>query len=778
MERTERIGRLIDEMIHQEPEICVERAIYYDEGFRQSKAKSQIEKRADAIAHVLKNMTIYIGKDELIVGNQGSKPRSAPIYPEFAAKWILNELDLLPLRESSKFNLSDENKQILKEILIRWDGKTVNDYIMAELPEEVKTAQKAVTIIHSCLSCGTGHFVLRYEDILKTGILAYKKMVKERMRLASTENELAFCRAGLTMLESIRVYTSRYQKLARTMAENEVNEQRQKELMDISSRLLHVPDKPPRDLAEAIQMFFIIHTILQIETNGHSISPGRFDQYMYPYYLKSRERGASDEEIQELVDSLWVKFNQFNKIRDTQGSKCFDGYPMFQNVILGGINRDGECSVNHFTYICLRATEHTRLPQPSLSVRISKLEDDQFYHAASRVASIGLGMPAFFNDHVIIPSLVRIGYSLEDARDYAEVGCVEPQVPGTAFGFHTAGYICLAKCLELAMHNGRDPISGLDCGVPTGDAEELRTYDQLLAAYKKQFCYAADLVVRGANIAEEQHATYAPSPLASLFIDGCLAQCKTMESGGAEYNFSAVNGVGMANTADSLAALKKIVYDDKIMTLKQMVDKLDQPEIDETFMDFLLKQPKYGNDDDYVDSIADEISNYYYDTFRNKRNWRGGTYTVGFQSISTHIAFSEVLGNTPDGKKFGESLADGGLSAAQGRDRLGPTALIKSVSRINQFECSNGVLFNIKLNPSVVEGERNLDIFTSIIKSCRDLDVGEVQFNIVSKETLLDAQANPKKYQHLVVRVAGFSVFFTTICKELQDDIISRTEHK
>jgi formate C-acetyltransferase len=418
------------------------------------------------------------------------------------------------------------------------------------------------------------------------------------------------------------------------------------------------------------------------------------------------------------------------------------------------------------------------MPQPSLSVRVSKTEDEEFFRALADVARLGLGMPSFFNDEVLIPTMRHMGYSAEEALSYAEVGCVEPTLPGTTQGFYNAGYVCFAKCLELALHNGVDPITGLDIGPHTGELEDFTTFEDMMQAYYAQFDYFSEKLTAGANIIETAHRSLAPSAFASFFNDDCLERCKTFEAGGCRYNFSAVNGVGMVNAGDALAAIKKMVYDEKRMTLREMIDTLDDRERAESIIPILRSYPpKYGNDDDYVDDIVVRLSERYFDFFENRRNVRGGSFIAGFQSISTHISFAETVGNMPDGKRFGEVLADGGVSAAQGRDTRGVTALMNSVAKIDQTRCTNGTLFNIKMNPSVVEGEHGLQILTALIKSMLNMGVGHMQFNVVDKATLLDAQKHPENYSHLVVRVAGFSVYFTAICKELQEDIIARTEH-
>jgi formate C-acetyltransferase len=776
--QNERTAFLIKQLLTYEPEISIDRAVLYDEGFELSAADCLIVRRAEAMSYVLDHMQIAILDRELLVSTHGHKPRSAPIFPEFSVQWLLHDLDRLEQRKAGKFSISGTDKERLKTVLLKWNGRSVEDHIRACMPQRVTEAQQYNAIIHSSMSSGIGHVIVHYDQVLMFGLQGVRERLENRKAQAATEEELNFCDAGMKILEATIRYAHRFRDLAAQMASVANDEVRKAELLRLSRVLDRVPEFPADDFYEALQSFLIIHTVLQLETSGHSISPGRFDQYMYPYYQRSLARGESVESILELLECLWVKFNHFNKIRDEQGSKCFDGYPMFQNVIVGGVNKERQCVVNDLSYLCIRATINTRLPQPSLSVRISKTEPEEFYSAVAEVTSIGTGLPAIFNDEVIIPALEHAGYLPEEAAEYAEVGCVEPQVPGTTQGYYTAGYVCFAKCVELALHNGVDPITKIDTGLHTGDVDEFDTYEKFKVAYDRQFMNACNLLALGANQIEQIHRQYVPSPFASLFIDDCIERCKTFEEGGARYNFSAVNGVGMVNAADSLAAVKKLVYEEGRMTLRRLVDALSTCDVDPALIALLRKQPKYGNDIEFVDDIARSISDDFFAIMEEKVNARNGRFTVGFQSISTHIAFSETIGCLPDGKRFGEVLADGGLSAAQGRDELGPTALIKTVSKLNQRRCTNGTLFNIKLNPSIVRGEEGQKTLVAIIKACRDLLVGQVQFNVVSRETLLAAQREPEKYANLVIRVAGFSVFFTTICAELQQDIIERTEHE
>lgn len=783
MTRTDRIERLINATMQYRPKLCKERALLYDEAWNTHRAEPVIIRRARALAHILDNMSIHILDDELIVGNQASEPKSAPLFPEIAAKWLVNDLGTLTTRKYSPFFVDPADYDDMLAVLKKWEGRSVNDRILAMLPQDIKDAQKTQVVLHSAMSSGIGHMVIKNWDVIEHGLELRIREIEAVKNAASYTDpdgpeRIQFCEAGLITMRAAIRFANRYADLADEQARTASTEERKQELLTIAAICRRVPGEGARTFQEALQAMFFIQLILNIETNGHSISPGRLDQYIFPYYQADIERGVPKEALQEILDALWVKFNHLNKIRDLQGSKSFDGYPMFQNVLVGGVTPEGKCAVNDLSYMCLQATFNTRMPQPSLSARVSKTEDEAFFRALADVARLGLGMPSFFNDEVLIPALKNMGYPPEEAQNYAEVGCVEPTLPGTTQGFYNAGYVCFAKCLELALHNGVDPITGLDIGPHTGPLEAMKTFDDVMQAYYAQFDYFSEKLAAGANIIETAHRDLVPSAFASFFNEDCLERCKSFEDGGCRYNFSAVNGVGMINAGDGLAAIRKMVYDERRVTLRELVGTLDDRDRAESLIPILRSYPpKYGNDDDYVDDIVVQLSERYFDFFENRRNVRGGPFIAGFQSISTHISFAETVGNMPDGKRFGEVLADGGVSAAQGRDTHGVTALMNSVAKIDQTRCTNGTLFNVKLNPSVVEGEHGLNVLAALIKSMLDMRVGHMQFNVVDKATLLEAQKRPEDFSHLVVRVAGFSVYFTAICKELQEDIIARTEH-
>jgi formate C-acetyltransferase len=542
-----------------------------------------------------------------------------------------------------------------------------------------------------------------------------------------------------------------------------------------------VPAEPADTFHEALQSFWFVHLVIQIESNGHSISPGRFDQYMRRFYEADWPGGRLDRDgALELLDCLWVKFNEIMKLRDKTASIGFGGYPLFQNLIVGGQGADGRDATNDLSCLCLDATRRTRLPQPSLSVRVHRETPPDFLCAASDLAREGLGLPAFFNDDAIVPVLQNMGVPLEEARGYAEVGCVEPQVPGKTNGYYPAGFLNLGKVLTMALHNGTDPATGERLGPADPEFRGFARYEEVVAALDRQLEHVIRLLVTGDNILDELHGQLAPNPFVSLFVDDCLARGLAYEQGGAAYNYTGPNSVGLANVADALMAIKGLVFAERRIEMAALLAMLDQDFAGHEGGRLLLlnRAPKYGNDNEEVDGIARELATRILTGFKQHRNPRGGRFEPGLQSISAHALFRDAVAATPDGRTARMLLADGGISPAQGRDRRGPTAVIRSAARLDHREASNGTLLNIKLSPQSVAGEAGLENLVALIRTYFQLGGQHVQFNVINSAILREAQRHPEKHRDLVIRVAGFSVLFTTIDPVLQEDIIERTEHR
>ena len=608
---------------------------------------------------------------------------------------------------------------------------------------------------------------------------------------------------------------------------------RSQELLRIAQNCKNVPAEPAKDFYEAIQSFWFVQAIIQIESNGHSISPLRFDQYMYPYYMEDiKSNKLTKESAQELLDCLWIKFNDINKVRDEGSTKGFGGYPMFQNLIVGGQDKTGLDATNELSIACLEATEHTKLPQPSISIRVWNKSPDEFLMKAAEVSRVGLGMPAYYNDEVIIPALVSRGLTLEDARDYGIIGCVEPQKGGKTEGWHDAAFFNLARVMEIMLNNGSD--NGLQLGPKSGDVTSFTSFDQLLDAYKEQMEYFVSLLANADNAVDLAHSERAPLPFLSSMVEDCIGRGKSVQEGGAIYNFTGPQGVGVANVADSMEVLKELVYDKKLYTIQQIkaamssnfegvgtvtsspmggISRTDVENIVSKLTDggkkITLEQanmltalveglskvgtatgesvecarlindinavPKFGNDITSVDLMAKEVALTYCKEVEKHKNPRNGSFQPGLYPVSANVPMGSQTGATPDGRKAGEPLADG-VSPISGRDVNGPTAAANSVAMLDHSIASNGTLFNQKFHPSALSGQSGLEKLSALVRGFFDQKGMHVQYNVVGRETLLEAQKNPEAYKNLVVRVAGYSAHFVALDKTLQDDIIARTE--
>ncbi|MBQ9643797.1 MAG: glycyl radical protein, partial [Lachnospiraceae bacterium] len=618
-------------------------------------------------------------------------------------------------------------------------------------------------------------------------------------------------------------YAARYAELAEQEAAKESG-QRREELLMIASNCRTAPAEGAKTFWEACQVFWFIQQLLQIESSGHSISPGRFVQYMFPFYKKDLDAGKLTRDFaQELVDCIWVKLNDLNKCRDAQSAKGFAGYSLFQNLIVGGQNAEGRDVTNDLSFICITASKHVFLPMPSLSIRVWNGSPHDLLVRAADLTRTGIGLPAWYNDEVIIPAMMNRGVPLEDARNYCIIGCVEPSVPGKTFGWHDAAFFNMCRPLELVFSNGCD--LGEQISVQTGEVEEMQTYEEFYRAYQGQMNYMISLLVNSDNAIDVAHRVLNQNPFASGMIENCIRSGKVLEEGGAVYNFTGPQGFGIANVGNALYAVKKLVFDEKRVTMRELKnamkmnfgEPLDERSITEIAIEtiremrkqghdipdaelpevirkvaqiqlpeevrarykeirqMILDLPKFGNDIDEVDEFAREAAYLYSKPIEKYHNPRGGQYQAGMYPVSANVPLGAQTGATPDGRLAHTPVADG-VSPYVGTDVNGPTAACNSVAKLDHGICSNGTLFNQKFHPSALSGTKGLDDFVALIRSYFDQKGMHMQFNVVSRETLLDAQKHPENYQHLVVRVAGYSALFTTLSRSLQDDIISRTE--
>ena len=827
--KSPRIQRLIDHLYENMPVIEANRAVILTESYKATEDEPIIMRRAKAFYAICEKLPIIIRPDELIVGSNTIAPRGCQVFPEYSFSWLEDEFETVSTRSADPFYISEDTKKTLHEVFKYWKGKTTSELATAYMTDDTLLAMKHnIFTPGNYFYNGIGHFTVKYEEVLAIGFEGIK--AKAQTALDAIDCTDPDYQKRSTFLEAVKIscdaamlYAKRYALLALEEAKECSDPVRQRELLQIAENCARVPAKPAQSFYEACQSFWFVQELLQTESSGHSISPGRFDQYMYPYFKADLEAGKlTREQAQEYMDCIWVKLNDLNKCRDAASAEGFAGYSLFQNLIAGGQNEEGMDVTNDLSFMCIEAAMHVPLPQPSLSVRVWNKTPHSFLIKAAKLTRTGIGLPAYYNDEVIIPSLMSRGVSLQDARTYNIIGCVEPQAHGKTDGWHDAAFFNMCRPLELVFSNGMD--GGEQVGPRTGEISDFATFDDFFNAYKEQMNYFIKLLVNADNSIDVAHAERCPLPFQSCMIDDCIGKGKSLQEGGAIYNFTGPQGFGIANVADSMLAIKQLVYDEKKLTLADFKDALDNnfghgfsiqkcTEVTENIMRELLEKgqsvsvedasricqavyqssidhadrarydeilkmiadvPKYGNDNEEADLLARDVAYTYTKPLENYRNPRGGIYQAGLYPVSANVPLGAQTGATPDGRLANTPVADG-VGPMQGRDVQGPTATANSVSMLDHMIASNGTLFNQKFHPSALTGQEGLEKFVALLRTFFENKGMHMQFNVVSVETLLDAQKHPEKYRSLVVRVAGYSAHFTTLSKSLQDDIIKRT---
>lgn len=763
---TARIERLKAAMFANPREISLERALLYTVSHQQTEGEPTILRRAKATAHILDHVEISIRADELIAGNRTVKPRAGIVSPEMDPYWLLKELEQFPTRPQDRFEISNEDKQIYREQLFPyWEKRSMKDFINEQMTDEVKTAVKTQIFSINQTDKGQGHIIIDYPRLLKNGL---GQLVGEMRSLTAQHPDNAFYQAALLLLEASQRHILRYSALAQEMSFACSDALRREELANIAEISRTIATERPRGFYQACQLFWYMNIILQYESNASSLSLGRFDQYMLPFYQTSLQQGEEPQFLQELLESLWIKCNDIVLLRSTSSARYFAGFPTGYTILLGGLTETGRSAVNPLSFLCLDAYQNTQLPQPNLGVRVNELIDRPFLLKTAETIRIGTGIPQIFNDEVVVPAFLNRGVSLEDARDYSVVGCVELSIPGKTYGLHDIAMFNLLKVMEIVLLENE------------GNAN--LSYDDLLEQIRHKICHYVKLMAQGSNICDIGHRDWAPVPLLSSFISDCRHNGKDITEGGARYNFSGVQGIGIANLSDSLHALKGIVFDQQRLSFDELIATLKAnfatPEGEQIRARLINRFEKYGNDIDVVDNISADLLRFYCKEVETYRNPRGGQFTPGSYTVSAHVPLGAVVGATPDGRYAGEQLADGGLSPMLGQDAQGPTAVLKSVSKLDNYLLSNGTLLNVKFTPSTLEGQSGLNKLADFLGAFTKLKLQHIQFNVVNAETLRAAQAKPQDYAGLVVRVAGYSAFFVELSKEIQDDIIRRTAHQ
>ncbi|WP_027695613.1 glycyl radical diol dehydratase GrpM [Vibrio litoralis] len=836
---TDRVLRLKKMIIDAKPYVESERAVLATEAYKQNEHLPAVMRRARVVEKIYTELPVTIRKDELIVGAVTINPRSTEICPEFSFDWVEKEFETMEHRVADPFIIEKKTAQELHEAFKYWPGKTTSELAASYMSQETHDSMNAgVFSVGNYFYGGVGHVCVDYGKVLRIGFRGVIEQVKAALaKLDRAEPDFVkkeqFYNAIIISYEAAIVYAHRYSDEADRLAQTETDPQRKRELEQISQNCRRVPENGATTFWEACQTFWFLQSMLQIESSGHSISPGRFDQYMYPFL--AADKSIDPVFAQELVDCCWIKLNDINKTRDEISAQAFAGYAVFQNLCVGGQTPDGKDATNPLSYMCMEATAHVQLPAPSFSIRVWQGTPDEFLFRACEVVRLGLGVPAMYNDEVIIPSLQNRGVSLADARDYCIIGCVEPQAPHRTEGWHDAAFFNVAKVLEITLNSGR--ANNKQIGPMTKDMTQFTDTEDFFDAFTAQIAHFVRQLVEACNSVDIAHAERCPLPFLSALVDDCIGRGKSLQDGGAIYNYTGPQAFGIADTGDSVYAMQKQVFEDRKLTMTELKGALDanfgyaaapaasrisldekdvynvvqrliaengslSPEAikEEVFRQLssaqtqatpavgsisrheeirliLESSPSFGNDIDDVDYVARRCASIYCEEVEKYTNTRGGQFQAGIYPVSANVLFGKGVSALPDGRLAGKPLSDG-VSPRQGKDVSGPTAAANSVAKLDHFIASNGTLYNQKFLPSSLAGEKGLRNFSGLVRNYFDRKGMHVQFNVIDRERLLDAQKNPHLYQDLVVRVAGYSAQFVVLAKEVQDDIISRTEQQ
>jgi len=792
---TERVSRLRTRFIQAVPSVDINRARLITQAYKDAAGEPLLMVRAKAMHRIFSKLPIIIADDELIVGGATVRPRAAQLFPEVQAGWLDQELDTVGAREWDPLALSEKDKlELRKEILPFWQGRTIYHWLYQSCPEETKSLiffdpavfppkSSAVIDNFSLIQKGIGTVVPNYERMLQKGIAGIEAEIDEAIKgleltSPADSEKLLFYRALLLTLDGFRGFAQRYSQLAWQMAKKEKDQGRKKELKRIAEVCARVPEHPPRNFWEAVQSFWFTHLAVRLEESGHSLSPGRFDQYLYPFY-QADEAAEKDDLALELLECLFLKFSETMLFASTDTSKFYTGVPQWQNLNLGGRTKDGRDATNQVSHLCLEAMSELRTVQPDISVRIHADTPERFLLAACRLAALGTGHPKFYNEDLIAHAMAAKGISLEDSRNFSIMGCVEPRVTGKE-GIHlTGGFINLPAAVELVLNNGFWPYGGRQIGPATGDPRQFKGFDQFWEAYKAQLSSLIRHMFVVNAIAQNAYANLLSTPFLSALTEGCIEKGRDLQHGGATYNFGpAVNAIGIADTVDSLYAVKKAVFEDQTVSMADLIEALshDFKGREEVRSRLIRDLPKFGNDVDEVDLLGRAAVQFFNDQCMQYKNMFGGTAQGGIIPVTAGIPFGKVVGALPSGRKAGEAYADGS-SPSHGNDRQGPTAIIRSVAKLDLARLRNGDLLNMRISPTALATEEQMQKFCDFIRGFCDVGGWHIQFNVVDSKVLRKAQDEPAKYSDLLVRVAGYSAYFTQLHKEVQDDIIKRTEH-
>ncbi|WP_165445190.1 glycyl radical protein [Bacilliculturomica massiliensis] len=781
---TPRVERLKRQQAAAKPTFSVERARLVTEAYEKYGAEPNILLKAKALEHILKNMTIFILDGELIVGNHTDKQRCAPVYPEFAAKWIIDQIEEFTTRNVDKMYITKEEQDELVAVLKKWEGKSFDQATAGVCPPETLAGEAAGAFTVGARDCCTGHILADYPRLFDGGLNRAIAECQENIRKTAItcredQEKVDFWNACIIAAKAAIQFAGRYADLAEEKAKAEDDPRRKEELLEIAKNCRNIPANGPVTFFEAVQYCWFVQLIVSIEDNGHGNSFGPFDRYTNKYYVEDLKAGRiTEERALEILECFFIKLTDIIKLRDAFYSEAFAGYPVWQNLVIGGMDSDGTDACNEVTRLVLKANADVQTSQPAVSLRYHDgMAQDVFDMGVSMIQK-GLSTPAFFNDKLVVPIMLSKGASIPEARYWGIYGCVQPCVAGYSDGRPQVGYVNFLKCLELAMHDGVDPLTGRQIGPKTGKFTDFKTMEEFTEAVYDQLRYCYHLMLTGYTAVTSMHAVRQNMPFSSIMVSNCIEKGRSLQQGGAKYNESGCLGTGLGNTADAMAAIKKFVFDEKVISKQELLDVLTNNfEGSEPLRQLLLnKAPKYGNDIDSVDRMAADIVKCAREHLENYRDSRGGKYVLDIESQSLNIVQGKCIGATPDGRYAYTPLADN-CSPVMGRDVNGPTATVLSVAKLDQINTNDGALFNLRFDPRTIAGAKGRQVIGSVIKTYFDHFGEHIQINVVSDETLKAAQKHPEDYRDLLVRVAGYLAYFTELDKEVQDNIIARTAH-
>lgn len=779
LEQTPRITLLKEKMLNEPRYVSIEQARIITRIYQENESLSIPKKRALSLKAALEELEIGVEKEELIVGNRTKGVRYGVVFPESGCSWVNKEFETLPTRPQDKFRIKKEDVKEFKEIIYPyWQDSSLEDVIKENYGEEINAIAKVVKINQK--DHAQGHICPDTKTWLELGPKGLMTKAYEKLKNCD-ENQKEFYECTIIVLEGVCHFMMRYHDYILTMLES-LEDDNKKSLQRVADICANLASRPAQSFHEAVQSLWFLFVVLHMESNASSFSPGRMDQYLYPYYQKDIEKGIiSKQEALEILECLWLKFNQIVYLRNQHSAKYFAGFPIGFNIAIGGIDENGCDIYNELSLLLLKAQYHLGLPQPNLSVRLNKNSSHELIQEAIKVVAKGSGMPQFFNDEAIVNSMIKdLGIEEKDARNYAIVGCVELTTHGNNLGWSDAAMFNLNKALELTMNHGKCLLTNEPIGLDLGSIETYESFEDLENAFQKQIDYFIEKMMKAEIVVEKAHQDCLPTAFLSTVIDSCLEKGVDVTRGGAKYNLSGIQMIQIANLADSLAAIKELVYDEKMITRHELLEALQADfkgyEIIQTML--LNKVPKYGNDVKWVDELGAKWAGYFRERMKDYTNYRGGLYHTGMYTVSAHVPMGENVGASPDGRNALTPLADGGMSPVYGRDMAGPTAVLKSVSRMKDSYTTNGGLLNMKFLPDFFKTETGMMKFENFLRAFVDLKIPHIQFNVVRREDLLDAKLHPEQHRSLTIRVAGYTAYFVELAGKLQDEIIERTAYE